>query len=146
MRRKIVIVIFLNFWIWFILKQQTTDGWLTSTNIFDPRTLRFNIVLNRLLINQIKYLSSSWNSMPAVMREETSHMEVLCDIGLWFCGGYVDMWFCGCNVLLILSLGEGGRGRVWCCKLMDRNVSVRQKFLILFIFTFLRNITLTLAM
>ena len=21
-----------------------------------------------------------------------------------------DMWFCGCNVLLILSLEEGGRG------------------------------------
>ena len=37
-------------------------------------------------------------------------MEVLCDLALWFCGRYVDMWFCGCNVLRILSLEEGGRG------------------------------------
>ena len=56
--------------------------------------------------------------MLAVRREEISHMEVLCDVVLWFCGRYADMWFCGCYVLLILSLerGRGGGYRVGGCE------------------------------
>ena len=110
MRHKIVIVIYFKFWIWFILKQ-TDNWWMIDLNqhIWPENFRVYNIVLNNhLLINQIKYLSSTVEiqcQLSCGRKQVTWRFFVM-----WFCGLYVDMWFCGCSVLLILSLekGEGG--------------------------------------